>query len=361
MLYRTINRNKKSVVLDLRTEDRPGDSSWNWPRASDIVLENFRPGHPGKMGTGPGGPERSQSGADPHPDLRLRPDRSDVVTARLRRRRRGLRRIPRTGRRPGPSPGPGGGFHRRHHRRPVRGLRVRHVALSNARGQGDRAKTRDAARATDDRRRPERSDVLGDGVPDSGLHRLRRQPPTDRRPDGRHRAVQRLPVHRRRSIVVAGNGDSIFKRYMEVIGRPDLGKDPGLQTNADRWERREELDQAIGEWANSLHAPRKRWPSSTRQVCPPARSTPPPTSSSDTAIRRQEHDPTVRRVHGRRDPHRRRRFPASIPVIGGRVPADQRISDRTWAHDTKEVLERVLGKTPDEADSLIAKMEMETV
>jgi formyl-CoA transferase len=36
---------------------------------------------------------------------------------------------------------------------------------------------------------------------------------------------------------------------MDTIGRPDLGSDPGLQTNADRWARREELDAAIGQWA----------------------------------------------------------------------------------------------------------------
>ena len=50
------------------------------------------------------------------------------------------------------------------------------------------------------------------------------------------------------SIVVAGNGDAIYQRYMETIGRPDLAADPELQTNAGRWQRREELDAAIGEW-----------------------------------------------------------------------------------------------------------------
>ena len=50
------------------------------------------------------------------------------------------------------------------------------------------------------------------------------------------------------SIIVAGNGDAIFQRYMETIGRPDLAADPDLQTNAGRWRRREELDAAIGEW-----------------------------------------------------------------------------------------------------------------
>lgn len=54
------------------------------------------------------------------------------------------------------------------------------------------------------------------------------------------------------SIVVAGNGDSIYQRYMQTIGRPDLAEDPSLQTNAGRWAKREELDQAIGEWAATL-------------------------------------------------------------------------------------------------------------
>ena len=50
------------------------------------------------------------------------------------------------------------------------------------------------------------------------------------------------------SVVIAGNGDSIFQRYMETIDRPDLGADPDLKTNAGRWKRRDELDQAIAAW-----------------------------------------------------------------------------------------------------------------
>jgi formyl-CoA transferase len=50
------------------------------------------------------------------------------------------------------------------------------------------------------------------------------------------------------SIIVAGNGDGIFGRYMRVIGRDDLADDPGLQSNAGRWQRRDELDDAIAQW-----------------------------------------------------------------------------------------------------------------
>ena len=41
------------------------------------------------------------------------------------------------------------------------------------------------------------------------------------------------------SIIIAGNGDAIFQRYMQTIGRPDLAADPELQTNAGRWQHRE--------------------------------------------------------------------------------------------------------------------------
>ncbi len=35
---------------------------------------------------------------------------------------------------------------------------------------------------------------------------------------------------------------------MRVIGRDDLADDPDLQTNAGRWRRRDELDDAIAAW-----------------------------------------------------------------------------------------------------------------
>ena len=49
-------------------------------------------------------------------------------------------------------------------------------------------------------------------------------------------------------VLVAGNGDSIFKRLMETIGRPDLGSAPDLAANAGRVARVQEIDAAIGAW-----------------------------------------------------------------------------------------------------------------
>jgi formyl-CoA transferase len=48
--------------------------------------------------------------------------------------------------------------------------------------------------------------------------------------------------------LIAGNGDSIFRRLMLLIGRDDLAKDPSLGDNAGRVARVAELDQIIGEW-----------------------------------------------------------------------------------------------------------------
>ena len=48
--------------------------------------------------------------------------------------------------------------------------------------------------------------------------------------------------------LVAGNGDSIFRRLMTLIGRDDLANDAALADNAGRVARVAELDAAIGAW-----------------------------------------------------------------------------------------------------------------
>ncbi|MGE8640130.1 MAG: CaiB/BaiF CoA transferase family protein, partial [Achromobacter sp.] len=49
-------------------------------------------------------------------------------------------------------------------------------------------------------------------------------------------------------VLVAGNGDSIFKRLMGVIGRPDLADAPELANNAGRVKHVVMLDDAISQW-----------------------------------------------------------------------------------------------------------------
>ena len=48
--------------------------------------------------------------------------------------------------------------------------------------------------------------------------------------------------------LIAGNGDSIFRRLMALVGRDDLAQDPTLADNAGRVARVQELDDVIGAW-----------------------------------------------------------------------------------------------------------------
>ena len=52
-------------------------------------------------------------------------------------------------------------------------------------------------------------------------------------------------------VLVAGNGDSIFRRLMGAIGRPDLAADPTLADNTGRVARVMEIDAAIEAWTSS--------------------------------------------------------------------------------------------------------------
>lgn len=52
-------------------------------------------------------------------------------------------------------------------------------------------------------------------------------------------------------VLVAGNGDSIFRRLMRAIGRSDLEHDPSLAHNDGRVKRSDEIDAAIAAWTVS--------------------------------------------------------------------------------------------------------------
>lgn len=56
------------------------------------------------------------------------------------------------------------------------------------------------------------------------------------------------PCRDGRYVIIAGNGDSIYRRLMAAIERPDLADDPELAHNDGRVKRNDELDVAIGAW-----------------------------------------------------------------------------------------------------------------
>lgn len=53
------------------------------------------------------------------------------------------------------------------------------------------------------------------------------------------------------NVVIAGNGDAIFKRLMLAIGREDMANDPELARNDGRVPRTAEIDNAIQSWCST--------------------------------------------------------------------------------------------------------------
>lgn len=58
------------------------------------------------------------------------------------------------------------------------------------------------------------------------------------------------PTKDNKYVVIGANGDSIFKRLVQAMGRPDLTEDRSIENNAGRVTRTEELDNIIGDWTN---------------------------------------------------------------------------------------------------------------
>ncbi|KRE56874.1 CoA-transferase [Arthrobacter sp. Soil736] len=252
MLYRTINRNKKSVVLDLRTEAGK-QAVLALVAKSDILLENFRPGTLEKWGLGPevlneANPEliitRISAFGQTGP-LSERPGFAAVAEAYG-----GFRNLVGDPDRPPVRVGVSIGDS-------IAGLYAAFGAMMSLYQR--EARRRDAAgavplteRVIDVALNEAMFSMMESLIPDYQAYGVDRQ-----RVGGRMEGIAPSNAYICRdgaSIVVAGNGDSIYQRYMHTIGRPDLAEDPSLQTNAGRWARREELDQAIGTWACELDA-----------------------------------------------------------------------------------------------------------
>ena len=56
-------------------------------------------------------------------------------------------------------------------------------------------------------------------------------------------------------VIIGGNGDGIFKRLCQVMGRNDLGSDPRFANNAGRVAHQIEVDAVIQEWAQTQNSP----------------------------------------------------------------------------------------------------------
>lgn len=246
MLFRTINRNKKSIVLDLKT-DVGRRHVLDLVKHCDVLLENFRPGTLEKWGIGP----EVLSAANP--DLIITRVSAFGQTGPLSQR-------------------PGfaavaealGGFRDLvgdPDRPPVRvGVSIGDsiAGLYAAFGSVMALFQREVRRGNTEDALALHERVIDVALNESMLSMMESLIPdyeaygrTRERTGGRMEGIAPSNAYICRggaSIVIAGNGDSIFQRYMEVIGRPDLAGDTALRSNRARWERRDELDAAIGEW-----------------------------------------------------------------------------------------------------------------
>jgi formyl-CoA transferase len=246
MLFRTTNRGKRSVALDLRS-DAGRQAVLDLVAVSDVVLENFRPGTLERWGLGPDVLESVRPGLvltrisafGQTGPLAGRPGFAAVAEAMG-----GFRELVGDPDRPPVRVGVSIGD-------TIAGL---HAAFGTVMALHQREARRAAGlgpvplpeRTVDVALNEAMLSVMESLLPDLDAYGTRRT-----RTGGRMEGIAPSNAYLcagGRSVVVAGNGDSIFRRLMDVVGRPDLGADPDLATNAGRWARREELDAAIGAW-----------------------------------------------------------------------------------------------------------------
>ena len=236
LLYRTINRGKRSVTLDLRS-DVGRKIALELAAQCDVVLENFRPGTLERWGLGPDD---------------LKAVRPDIVLVRIS------------------AYGQSGPYRDR----PGFGAIAEAAGgLRELTGEADRLPARTGVSLADSvaglyavigaamcllRRERDREG----GTVDVALHEAVFSLTESLLPDYEAFGVRRERLGGRiegvapsnayacldGTVIIAGNGDSIFRRLMGVIGRPDLADDPLLTSNDGRWARRDELDFAIGRW-----------------------------------------------------------------------------------------------------------------
>nr|WP_082965392.1 CaiB/BaiF CoA-transferase family protein [Mycobacterium sp. ACS1612] len=341
MLYRTINRNKKSVVLDLKTE-RGRQLVLDLIRHCDVLLENFRPGTLEKWGLGPEELDRV------NPDLVITRISAFGQTGPLAQRPGfaavaeafgGLRELVGDPDRPPVRTGVSIGDS-------IAGIYAAFGTVM-ALFQRERVKVPLPQRIIDVALNESVLSVMESLVPDYLAYGVTRE-----RVGGRMEGIapsNAYPCADGTNIIVAGNGDAIFQRYMHTIGRPDLADDPDLQTNAGRWRRRDELDAAIGQWT-SRHDRDEALKLLDEAGVP---SGPIYTAADICADEQYEARNMIQHFDvdtGEAQP-KSVGFPGIVPVIGGASLPIRNVGPDLGEH-TREVLSLVLGLSDDEIGAL---------
>jgi formyl-CoA transferase len=341
MLYRTINRNKKSIVIDLKSK-RGREIVLDLVRHCDVLLENFRPGTLEKWGLGPEQLDRVNpnlvitriSAFGQTGPLSERPGFAAVAEAFG-----GLRELVGDPDRPPVRTGVSIGDS-------IAGIYAAFGTVM-ALFQRERVKVPLPQRVIDVALNESVLSVMESLVPDFLAYGVTRE-----RVGGRMEGIapsNAYPCSDGTSIIVAGNGDAIFQRYMQTIGRPDLGEDPDLQTNAGRWRRRQELDAAIGQW--TIRHDRDEALKLLDEAGVP--SGPIYTAADICADEQYEARNMIQRFDvdtGESQP-KSVGFPGIVPVIGAASLPIRNVGPDLGEH-TREVLSTVLGLSDEEIGAL---------
>jgi formyl-CoA transferase len=341
MLYRTINRNKKSIVLDLKNE-HGRQITLDLIRHCDVLLENFRPGTLEKWELGPEELDRVNpslvitriSAFGQTGPLSERPGFAAVAEAFG-----GLRELVGDPDRPPVRTGVSIGDS-------IAGIYAAFGTVM-ALYQRERVKVPLAQRVIDVALNESVLSVMESLVPDYLAYGVTRE-----RVGGRMEGIapsNAYPCADGTNIIVAGNGDAIFQRYMQTIGRPDLAEDPELQTNAGRWRRREELDAAIGRWT------RERSRDEALKLLDEAGVPSGPIYTAADICADDQYEARNMIQHfdvDTGDPQRKSvGFPGIVPVIGGTSLSIRNVGPDLGEH-THEVLSSILGLGDEEIGAL---------
>ncbi|GGL20205.1 CaiB/BaiF CoA transferase family protein [Nocardia jinanensis] len=350
MLYRTVNRNKKSIVVDLRTEAGRA-LILDLVRECDVLLENFRPGTLERWGLGP------EALQEANPDVVITrisaygqtgPRAARPGFAAVAEAVGGLRELIGDPDRPPVRTGISIGDS-------IAGI---YAAFGTVMALFQRARSDApvplAERIIDVALNESILSVMESLVPDYLAYGVKRE-----RVGGRMEGIapsNAYPCGDGASIIIAGNGDAIFQRYMETIGRPDLGADPDLRDNAGRWARRDELDAAIAGW--TIRHTRDEALEILDAAGVP--SGPIYTAADICADEQYAARNMIQRFEvdtGAAEPATVG-FPGIVPVIGEASLPIRTIGPDLGAH-TREVLATVLRLTDDEIDAVTGTSETE--
>ena len=239
--WRSLGRNKKSVTLDLKSEQGKGLVR-KLMSSADVVIENFRPGTMENWGLGP------DSFADDNPGLiytrisgygQTGPYASKPGYASVCEGIGGLRYV--------------NGFPGERPVRPnlslgdtIAGL---HAALGILLALFERQQS-DKGQVVDVALYESVFNLLEGVIPEFDGAGVIREPAgstvTGIVPTNTYRCADG------KFVVIGGNGDSIFKRLMTTAGRPDMADNPAMASNAGRVEHEAEIDSALDSWCRSL-------------------------------------------------------------------------------------------------------------